>query len=140
MVRKYTQKEKYERWLVYIDKKIAQKFRILVIQKHGKVKGALSQEVNDALANWIGAHTNVANMQSNEINPNFKVYRIFQQVKEYLLEHYIIKNSRQISDSLLRRAIAVVRGNDERTVRKWLKEFKKAGLIKPIAPGIWEIN
>jgi len=128
-----------EKWTVYIDKEIAEKFKILVIRKHGKMKGALSQEVNDALANWIGAHTNVANVQSN-INPNFKVHKIFQQVKDYLLEHYMIKNNRQISDNLLRRAIAIVRGPDERTIRKWLKEFKKAGLIKPIAPGIWEIN
>jgi len=41
---------------VMIDGKIYMMIRELALRKHGKIKGALSQEVEDALRDWINRH------------------------------------------------------------------------------------
>ena len=41
---------------VMIDERVYRMIRELALRKHGKIKGALSQEVEDALRDWINRH------------------------------------------------------------------------------------
>ena len=41
---------------VMIDERVYRMIRELVLRKHGKIKGALSQEVEDALRDWVNRH------------------------------------------------------------------------------------
>jgi len=62
-------------------------------------------------------------------------------VKEYLLKNYYfeLKSGQQIPRVHLENAIMAVRGNDPRTIKRWLRTFHKMGLTKPITSATWEI-
>jgi hypothetical protein len=129
----YSKSEKVKTSL-NLNKELWEKFKEFAFNQHKKFKGALTYEVEEALRFWIATHTNA--QTTNKINPNPKVYIIWQQVKGILREkgYWLQAPLKEI-----RNAIALVRGNDYRTIRKWLIEFKNFKLIKEVSPQIYEI-
>jgi len=118
---------------IRINPEIWQKFKKLALEKHNYAYGAISYELEEALRNWIAAH-NIAQKQS--INPNSRVYQVWEQVRKVLKDWGYFH---QTSLPILRKAISIVRGADERTVKKWLKAFKESKVIKEVSPQIYEI-
>ena len=120
---------------VWIKEETDKKLRELINQKYKFYeRGTLSNEVDEALRYWIKAHTNAQKI--NKINPKPRIYKVWSEVrKELVKEGYI----QQVPLRELRRAIALIRGNDYRTIRKWLITFRRFKLIKEIAPQIYEI-
>ena len=49
-------KEEKKHLSVMIDKRVYTMLKVLVLKKHRRIKGALSQEVEDALRDWINKH------------------------------------------------------------------------------------
>ena len=96
-----------------------------------------------ALRHWIALHTNAqTDLDTKPMpNPTPKVQLVFAQIKEYLLSnHYFqLVPGQQVPRLHLIKAIENVRGNDKRTVQKWLKSFHRNGLIKPVTSATWEI-
>ena len=73
----------------------------------------------------------------NKVNPQPRVFSVYKNVKEYLKKQGI---EYQCTLEKLVEAISFTRGNDRRTVRKWLNEFSKYRCIKEISPGkIYEL-
>jgi hypothetical protein len=128
---------------VWVSKEVDLKLRQLIAQKYGKYqRGLLSYEVESALKEWIALHTKAqASLHMEKLNPNPKVYVVWQEVKSYLSKNYYadLKPSQQVNIIHLREAVKAVRGGDKRTVEKWLNLFREFKLVKHITGAIWEI-
>jgi len=128
---------------VYLPKDLALNIRKLIQQKYQKYeRGLLSYEFEMALRNWLALHTKAQTiLEANKPNPTPKVYRVFAEVKDYLLRKYYeeLRSGQQIPYKHLEEAIMNTRGSDKRTIRKWLQTFHKMGLIKPVTSASWEI-
>ena len=125
---------------VYIDKELYEKLRTLVKAKYPYLRGGLSKEVEEALAYWIRLHTHrhTKKFVVERMNPQPKVFQVFEQVKDYLKRKYMFL-PQQVTWRDLEEAISAVRGSDRRTIRKWITELLKWKLVKPIAPQVYEI-
>lgn len=128
---------------VYLDKTLDAKFRALIQDKYQKYeKGLLSYEVEMALRHWLSLHTEAqSQLLRKPPNPSPKIALIFSEVKNYLLSkfYFELKPGQQVPTVQLREAIMNVRGNDDRTINKWMRSFHKMGLIKPVTSATWEI-
>lgn len=130
---------------VLISEDVVSELRKLIALKYegSKLKGVLSHEVEQALRNWIALHKSREHTQVHaKVNPSPKAYRVFQEVKAWLREVKGIEfeeGVNQVPRKLLVEAISAVRGGDERTIRRWLREFERFKLIKWIAPEVAEV-
>ena len=124
---------------LYVDRELWAKFKRLALEKHGNFHGGLTAEVEEALRNWLSAHTkDTQNFEiKNRVNPQPRVFSVYKNVKEYLKRQGI---EYQCTLEKLVEAISFTRGNDRRTVRKWLNEFVKYKCVKEISTGrIYEL-
>jgi len=134
---------------IYIPDELDAKFRALVQSKYQKYeKGLLSYEAEMALRHWLSLHTETQNtLDTKPPNPIPKVSLAYMKVKEYLLStvpgspyYFSLQPGQQIPRRHLTLAISNTRGSDQRTITKWMKQFKANGLIKPINTGAtWEL-
>jgi len=128
---------------VRISPEVNRKFRELIALKYKTFsKGLLSWEVEQALMNWVALHySEHTDAQIPEPNPPANVFKVFQQVKDWIEKQYDVglEKGAHVSKVILERAIAAVRGGDRRTIRKWMKLFREFELIKPLTPGVWEL-
>jgi hypothetical protein len=128
---------------LWIDARTAQKFRNLVQIKYQTYqKGLLSYEAEMAFRHWLALHTNAQTpLEAKPPNPVPRVAIVFAEVKAVLLRewYYELKPGQQIPLAHIRKAIADVRGSDDRTVRRWLREFERNGLMKPTTSATWEV-
>jgi hypothetical protein len=76
------------------------------------------------------------------VNPPPRTAKVWAQVKEYLRERFgyeVVISGVQIPRKHLIEAIIAVRGGQERTIRRWLREFEAFHLIKWISPQVCEV-
>jgi len=129
---------------LWVDEDLWGEIKRLAFQKHENFHGAITAELEEALLNWVRLHTqnHTKQLAVNKVNPNPRVYRVFQEVKEHVKERYgyaALPSGQQVPRSHLTVAIGAVRGDDPRTVKKWMKSFERFKLIKWIAGELWEI-
>jgi len=125
----------------YLPKDLVQKIKRLVMEKYETYeRGLLSYEVELALRNWLALHTQ-AQIKPAKINPQPRVQQVYAQVKQWLLANLYeeLYPGQQIPLKHIEQAIAAVRGSDPRTVKKWIKAFRKFHLIKPGKGVLWEV-
>jgi hypothetical protein len=144
---------------VLIDKEVMKKFRELVKMKHELLHGALSYEVEEALKHWILEHTRTQSLggqareqaqaqaqaqgiEASKYNPPPRYLKVWLQVKEYLESalKYDFEYTHHLLHEDLVRAVAAVRGSDERTLRKWPRVFEECGILKRISPKLYEVK
>jgi hypothetical protein len=138
----------------YISRSLNERFRMLIMQKHGRfVRGLLSYELETALTQYIAsyqsigtekknsepvhthAHTQETILQTPEIhraNPTPKVYQLKEDIKCYLATHaYEGSEPPQfIPEGHLKTAIHELIGVDKRTYDKYLDLLIEYGCIK----------
>ena len=125
---------------VYIDINVHDQLRNLIKKKFTKFHGALSMEVQDAIAHWISEHEESLDFHTNShklVNPMFPRDHI--RAREIVSD---LKNkgfTLQCSRKDLWRAIENVRGSDKRTLIKWTKFVVDHGYLKWISHRILEI-
>jgi hypothetical protein len=129
---------------VYLPKNLVEELKRLAFSKYGNFHGALSFEVEQALGVWLATHTqnHTKQLVMNAINPQPKVYKVWNQVKAYLKEKFgynAIVTQQLIPKKHIIEAIAAIRGDDERTVRKWLENFQKFKLLKWVGGEVYEV-
>jgi hypothetical protein len=129
---------------VYIDKSLAAKLRDLVKMKYEKFSGGLSKEVEDALRSWLAAHTSSTQILASKANPQPRTARVWGDVRAYLTRKYskyypAVLSGMTIPEGYIVEAICALRGDDDRTVKKWLGKFEKYHLIKRIGPAAYEV-
>jgi len=121
---------------VKIDEELYERLWELIKAKYrGSPRGALSLEVQNAIAAWIDAqHTQ---KHTKPLNPNLpRTHQICSQIVHYLkLKGY----TNQVSYGALTSAIATIRGSDARTIKKWVRILLQFGFIKRVGTYIYEI-
>ncbi|MCD6413589.1 MAG: hypothetical protein J7L54_05545, partial [Elusimicrobia bacterium] len=125
---------------ILIDKDLWEKFKEIALKKHNFQYGAISEELEKIIKDYIDAHTNTQNeitKITSQRNPPDKVYTVWQQVKSILHSKGEIREARL---QTLREAISKVRGVDERTITKWIRLFLKYGFVKDLGNNVFEIN
>ena len=123
---------------VYIDPELERRLRKLIKAKFERFYGALSQEVEDALEHWVGAHESSLDAYTKKhtrINPAFPKVHVW--AREIIRELGL--GTLQVRRVDLERAIAKVRGSDTRTQEKWIGFLVKEGYLKIIGFGIFEV-
>jgi hypothetical protein len=138
----------------YVSKDLLKKFRELVVMKHDKFHGSFSYEVEQALAHWLLEHAraqspattppsqvNGLQLEVRKLNPPIRYLRVWLEVKKYLEEKmlYDFTKYRQVHIDDLKMAIGAVRGDEARTLRRWLGSFEKYGILKRISPKFYEV-
>ena len=113
------------------------RFRQFLALKYGVVqKGLISSEVELALEAFMADHNSHTHKTQTNLmntpNPTPLVYRVREEVKEYMKEKMGYEVIYQVPIRHVKEAIAMVRGSDKRTVTKWLKDFKKYKVLKDI--------
>ncbi len=125
---------------IYIDIEIYDKLVNLIRKKFSKLHGALSMEVQDALAHWISEHDESLDLYTNShklVNPMLPRDHISARniISELKNKGFTLQCSRKD----LWRAIENVRGSDKRTLIKWTKFVVEHGYMKWITHRILEI-
>lgn len=125
---------------VYLDEDIYDKLVILIKKKFSKLHGALSMEVQDALAHWISEHEESLDFHTNThklVNPMLPRDHIRARgiVSELKNKGFTLQCSRKD----LWRSIENTRGSDKRTLIKWTKFLVDHGYMKWISHRILEI-
>ena len=121
---------------VYIDEDLRKRFYEFVRTKYERFHGAVSTEVQSAIAHWIlqeglAAHTNT------RINPGMpRVQLKIEKVLQWLRDQGYIN---QFSVPDWEKAVINTVGGDARTVSKYLHLAKRIGKVKFYAGNVWEI-
>ena len=130
-----------------IPRSLSTKFRELVNLKHPMYqKGALSYEVEMALRQYIASYmttpthinTDTHSQQNDNLaikaeqsNPNPKIYSLKKDILKYFIESQLYLEVPQfIPATHLIKAIAALKGIDQRTINKYLKLLEGFGCIK----------
>lgn len=125
---------------VYLDKRLVDDLWDLIEKKYKKTYGALSSEVQDALAHWISEHQETLELHTNThkvINPSLPgSHRQARQIIDYLREQGF---HLQCKDKDLQKAIINTRGSDSRTIKKWMLFLVDNGYMKWITHRTLEI-
>ncbi len=124
---------------IYLDEDMDKALRNLIASKYQTVeRGLISHEISQAIASWITKHAHKDTQPAQVVNPMPRVFAVGQLIKERLKESYGFI-PQQVSLSEIRDAIGLVRGNDSRTIDKWLREFAKWKVIKNIGGQVYEL-
>jgi hypothetical protein len=150
---------------VLISKEVLKKFRELVRMKHDSLRGTLSYEVEQALAHWLleharansrdmtattdnrrprtvpPSHVSGLQLEVRKFNPPIRYLKVWLEVKKYLEEKllYDFAKYRQVHINDLKTAIGAVRGDERRTLNRWLETFERYGILKRISPKFYEV-
>jgi hypothetical protein len=81
-------------------------------------------------------------LETQKFNPPPRYLKVWLQVKEYLegALKYDFEYTRHLLHEDLVRAVAAVRGPDERTLKKWPRVFEECGILKRISPKLYEVK
>jgi len=129
---------------VYLPRSLVEELKRLALAKYGKFHGAISYEVEQALGVWLATHTqnHTKQLTLNSANPQPRVFKVWNQVKAYLREKFgydSIFPQQLIPRKHIVEAIAAIRGDDERTIQKWLNSFQKYQVLKWISGEVYEV-
>lgn len=130
--------------VVKIDSEVDKELRELIARKYSTYrKGYLSEEVEQALRNWLQLHgSHGTGAQTDATYTSNLIRKVFTSVKIWLETEMLmdVNPGAVVSGELIRRAISAVRGSDERTIRKWMKTFVEHGLIRNVGGDAWEVS
>ena len=129
---------------VRISKRLCEEVRRLAFMKYGRMHGALSWELEQALQSWVAAHARGAHAPTavNAVNPPPKVARAWERVKAYLKARFgyvSLGTGTQILRSHLAEAIAGAVGADPRTVKNYFNYFQEFKVLKWIGGEVFEV-
>jgi len=129
--------------IISISEHLNLRFRSFLAEKYRTVeKGMISHEVSQALGHWIAMHTDAQkSLINNKPNPTPKVISAYIEIKEYLLSKFYeeLHSGSTVVKRHFEEAIMNVRGSDKRTIKKWLKTFRRMGLIKILNASTMEL-
>lgn len=139
---------------ISISKEVLTNFRIFLAKKYGKYeKGLLSNELEQAIVNWMTLHAKTQTFSTPDVhtdfaltkpNPPNKVRLSFEKVKKWLTSAdgpgYIeLTTGQHIPLIHIIQGIKASLGEDRRTVKKYLDLFEEFHLIKHIGGAMWEV-
>ena len=118
---------------VRIDKELLEQFRQHVLDKHGKLRGTLAIEIENALRRYMEKVEMHGNTNPGSVEGCTRLDRIIRWLKDRgYVRHFTIKDWE----------LAVINtvGSDPRTIRKYLELALKLGRIRHVVGNIWEFT
>jgi len=121
------------------------RFRQFLAEKHGEIrKGLISAEVECALEAYMADHrTHTHSTQTTfdkpqSPNPIPLVHHVREEIKSYMKEHFGYDVIYQVPRKHVVEAIAMVRGSDRRTIKKWLRSFERYKIMRIVGTNMVE--
>jgi hypothetical protein len=140
------EKEDIIQFNVYLPRELVDRFKRMIALKYQTHQhGLLSYEVKVALAQYLAmSNTQTQNTQAtikaDKTNPIPQIYRLKEQIKQYLVDSNLYEEEPQfVPSKLLDQAIGALRGTDSRTLYKWKKLLHQYGCLKSVGVNQWEI-
>lgn len=131
-----------------IDRILDEKFREFVSKKWNKhTGGLLSHEFENAIKHYLSSggffdtHTQKHKSKNLErIDPYPKLADLVARIKKYLIDNALAEDfePKYITTRHLKDAIAAIKGNDKRTVDKWLRQLADTKHLLPRGLAQWE--
>ena len=126
-----------------VSRDLFQQYRQFLAEKFGEVrKGLISSEIENAIAVYMAEHRTHTHTKKKQAprspNPTPKIQGYREDVKNYLRFEYGYKEIYQVPLSQVKRAIAMTRGSDPRTIRRWMDAFEEYGLVYVVGGGMVE--
>ena len=120
----------------YIPEELRVEFVNIVKSKYRSLHGGLSFEGEAALRSWVNTHKEHTQLVPIVMNPSYPhVHVIMDQIVLVLKETY----GYQCSVPDLKKVIGKIRGNDERTIKRWTKQLFDEKKIKWLNAMILEV-
>jgi len=114
---------------VLIPKTLYEDLIKIAVEEYGYVRGAVSKLVERALKTYLNFEKHV----KMPVNSSNKIQPIYERIVERVKKLYGVEfKPYQVPTKLFEKAIAVERGSDPRTIRKWIKIFEKFNLIRRV--------
>lgn len=124
---------------VYLSNGVVERFRRFIASKHQKYRrGLLSLEVEQALMHHIASYNTqqqstqksiLSQQPRNQKQP--KVLALKEDIFKYLIDsEQYIDTPGYITDRQLFDAIGMLKGTDQRTIRKWMIILQQYGIIR----------
>ena len=121
--------------MIYLSDEVLRDLRTVVKAKYEGMYG-LSAEVEEAIRAWLRLQH--AQNRTHPLNPSRPfIHQVMDQIIFFLKAELNCLIQCSIND--LKRAVANVRGADERTYRKWISLLLKEGRLKQIGTYLYEI-
>ena len=126
-----------------VSRKLFQQYRQFLAEKFGEMrKGLISSEIENAIAVYMAEHERHTHTeQKHEIkspNPTPRVQKVRESIKSYLQFEFGYDVIYQVPLTQVKQAIAMTRGTDERTIRKWLDTFEEYYLMRYVGANMVE--
>ena len=132
----------------WIPTDLNNKFREIITQKFPKYgKAQLSKVLIQAIELYIRTNNtqqhNTRRVQGSKTKA-FKIITVWKDVKDYIIKNgfvdeYDIPRGAKLPDKLIQAAIEFIRGEDQRTVEKWIETFLKHEIIKKTGAHQYEV-
>jgi len=121
---------------VYIDEDLKKRFYEFIRAKYEGFHGAVSIEVQNAIAHWICEQGLAAHTQAR-INPGMPRVQLKIEKALQWLRDQGYTNQFTVPD--WEKAVINTVGGDARTIAKYLHLAKRIGKVKPYSGNVWEI-
>jgi hypothetical protein len=117
----------------YISEDLLKKVKEMAMAKYGRLHGALSCAVEEALRRWVWEE--LRGEQGHQIR------EAWSRVREYLetAQKYDFNFTRQVLIDDVVNALKVVVNADDKVIEKWLKAFEEHGVLRRLSPKVYEV-
>jgi hypothetical protein len=117
----------------YVSEDLLKKVKEMAMAKYGRLHGALSCAVEEALRRWVWEE--LRGEQGHQIR------EAWSRVREYLetVQKYDLKFTRQVLVDDVVNALKVVVNADDKAIEGWLKAFEGSGVLKRVSPKVYEV-
>ena len=106
-----------------VDREVGEAFKSFVVQKHGKLRGAFSDEVTMAFAEYLSSHANEPYTHTHQRNHvDEKIARVEEAVQAVGLLN-AIDNGGCVRSNALRNVLSGSVGIDPRTINNYYNAF-----------------
>ena len=133
------------RIFIYVDAEVLEAFKRVLLKKHGKVWRVMGEEITSLMREWLQRNGEGVHTQNAHVSCTFsssRTGRVWEDVKNYLRQRYgysLFFPGQKIPRKHIVSAISEVRGNDSRTVRKWVKRFIEEGVLRWNGGEVFEV-
>ena len=130
---------------IYINEEVLERFKKTLLKKYGTIWRVMGEEVERMIVEWLQRNGEGVHTQDAHVSCTFsssRTGRVWEDVKNYLRQRYgygLFFPGQKIPRKHIVSAISEVRGNDSRTVRKWVKRFIEEGVLRWNGGEVFEV-
>ena len=121
--------------LIRIDEELLLRFKQYVFDKHGKLHGVFSMELENALRRYLEEGGQCTRVQRHIAPKSMRGLDKLDRIIQWLKGNGYLK---QFAFNDWEQAVISTVGADPRTIRKYLELAEKLGRIRHVVGNVWE--